>query len=362
MLEHSKIAQIFNFVSFLPSKVKSGTFVCQICQKEYKRKGSLAQHIKRVHKGNDSAAEPDDQLSAEMVVELLNEVISKVCENWCFSKEIKSELSNYPVSRPNTDLQKELEKLYNVYTNGHDREEFYGKFYANIVAKAKQYFPGLGRNSATLLSSKLADQLLALKQKKTQDVTTVVQTEVSATEKDGLHYIGGYVLHKLHKKLKNSAHWRSDEAQQSIALLEAGKMNSEETGEETLLTALSRGGLWSVKPCIDELLIIAEKNFRQCVKKGVHRIDIKFIVEKTIKDENVLINFNTLLAHSELEVEDELAQCLLHNILSLYVRVRAFSSARDIVQKFKMRQGMSKKKGLRKELKRSSEAPNAADV
>ena len=162
-----------------------------MCQKEYKRKGSLAQHIKRVHKVNDSAAEPDDQLSAELVVELLKEVKSKVCENGCFSKEIKSELANYAVSQPNTDLQKELEKLYNAYTNGHDREEFYGKFYANIVAKAKEYFPGLGRNSATLLSSKLADQLLAFKQKKKQDVTTVVQTELSATEKDWLHYIGG---------------------------------------------------------------------------------------------------------------------------------------------------------------------------
>ncbi len=131
-------------------------------------------------------------------------------------------------------------------------------------------------------------------------------------------------------------------------------MNPEDAGEETLVTALSRGGLWFVKPCIDELLIIAEKNFRQYVKKGVHSIDTKSIIEKTIKEENVLINFNILLADSELEVEDGLAKCLLHNILGLYVRVRAFSSACDIVQTFKMRQGMSKKKGLRKELKRSS--------
>eukprot|EP00794_Sanderia_malayensis_P017182 gene17182-18911_t len=123
--------------------VRSGIFVCQMCQKEYKRKGSLTQHIKRIHKVNDSTAEPDDQLSAELVVELLKEVKAKVCKNGCFSKEIKSELSNYAVSQPNTDLQKELEKLYNAYTNGLDREEFYGQFYANIVAKAKEYSQGL---------------------------------------------------------------------------------------------------------------------------------------------------------------------------------------------------------------------------
>lgn len=355
----------FNFVSLVNLKVKSGIFLCQICKKEYKRKGSLAQHIKRVHKVNDSAAESEDQLSAELVVELLNEAKSKLVKNGCFSNEIKSELSNYAISQPNTVLQKEVETLYNAYTNGLDREGFYGKFYAKIVSKAKEYFPGLGRNSATLLSTKLADHLLAFKLKQTkdaQDASIAVQIELSATEKDGLHYIGGYVLHKLHRKLKNSTHWRSDETQQSIALLEAGKMNSEDAGEETLVTALSRGGLWSIKPCIDELLIIAEKNFRQCVKKGVRSIDTKSIIEKTLKDENVLINFNMLVADSELEVEDELIKLLLHSILSLYVRVRAFSSARDVVQKFKMRQGMSKKKGLRKELKRSSEAPTAADV
>ena len=138
----------------------------QMCQKEFKRKGSLAQHIKRVHKVNHSSAEANDQLSAELVVELLNVVKSKACENLCFSKEIKSELTNHAVSQPNTDLQKELEKLYSAYTNGHDREEFYGRFYANIVAKAKEYFPGLCRNSATLLSSKLGDHILASKKKR----------------------------------------------------------------------------------------------------------------------------------------------------------------------------------------------------
>ncbi len=179
-----------------------------MCKKEYKRKGSLAQHT-RVHQVNDSAvaAESEDQLSAELVVQLLNEVESKLSKNSCFSIKIKLELLNYKISQPNTDLQKELQKLYNQYTNGFDREEFYGKFYANIVSKAQEYFPGLGRNSSTLLSTKLADHLLAFKLKKTkdaQDAGIVVQMELSATEKDGLHYIGGYVLHNLHRKLKNS--------------------------------------------------------------------------------------------------------------------------------------------------------------
>ncbi len=70
-----------------------------MCKKEYKRKGSLAQHIKRVHQVNDSAAaaESEDQLSAELVVQLLNEVKSKLSKNGCFSIRIKSELLNHCV-------------------------------------------------------------------------------------------------------------------------------------------------------------------------------------------------------------------------------------------------------------------------
>ena len=59
----------------------------------------------------------------------------------------------------------------------------------------------------------------------------------------GLQYLGGYVLHKLHKKHARAS---SKESQQAMALLKAGKM--ERTGEsnQKLISSLNRGGLWSI--------------------------------------------------------------------------------------------------------------------
>ena len=44
----------------------------------------------------------------------------------------------------------------------------------------------------------------------------------SVTEKEihGLQYLGGYVLHNLYRKLKNSKHWKSEDHQQDISILE----------------------------------------------------------------------------------------------------------------------------------------------
>ena len=141
-----------------------------------------------------------------------------------------------------------------------------------------------------------------------------------------------------------------------MALLEAGKLHVE-VDEGSLVTALNRGGLWSVKACVYEILVGAETKFRLCTPTGTHRIDTEFIMNKTITNETVLSNFNTLFTDCDLNIEDELSKCTLHSILSLYFRVRAFSFTCDFVQMYKRKQQMSKKKGLRKELKRSSDAP-----
>lgn len=114
-----------------------------------------------------------------------------------------------------------------------------------------------------MLCSELADHILIFKKKENTPATLVrTPLQLSESERDGLYYIGGYILHKLHKKLKNSSNWASDEAQQSLALLEAGKLNEEEVDEGSLATALNRGGLWSVKACVYGILVVAETNFR----------------------------------------------------------------------------------------------------
>jgi len=55
---------------------------------------------------------------------------------------------------------------------------------------------------------------------------------LSEREKAALHYLGGYVLHNLHKK-----HGRSNsvESQQVMAILKAGKLESMTNSERKLV-------------------------------------------------------------------------------------------------------------------------------
>ena len=94
----------------------------------------------------------------------------------------------------------ELRKIYQELMKKKNQEQFYAKFYSTVPLNSCIYFTGPSRNSATLLSTKLADVMLTYSKEKA--VITVRNFKFDLTEKEmaGLQYIGGYVLHKLHNK------------------------------------------------------------------------------------------------------------------------------------------------------------------
>ena len=106
-----------------------------------------------------------------------------------------------------------------------NQEQFYAKFYSTVPLNSCRYFTGLSTNSATLLSTKLADVMLAYSKEKAVIIFTVRNFKFELTEKEmaGLQYIGGYVLHKLHNKNIKSNLSDSKATQQAVALLKAGK-------------------------------------------------------------------------------------------------------------------------------------------
>ena len=59
------------------------------------------------------------------------------------------------------------------------------------------------------------------------------------------------------------------------------------------------------------------------------------------------------MAEAELEPDEHVEKDVLQNIVSLYVRVRAFSFAKDIIQQHKIKSKLTKAKSLRKEISRS---------
>ena len=61
-------------------------------------------------------------------------------------------------------------------------------------------------------------------------------------QKAGLQYVARYVLQNLYKK-----HYavNSDESQQAMAILKAGKQEISDSHTQKLVSSLKRGGLWS---------------------------------------------------------------------------------------------------------------------
>ena len=62
-----------------------------------------------------------------------------------------------------------------------------------------------------------------------------------------------------------------------------------------------------------------------------------------------------MMADADYKADDRVAKDVLHCIINLYVRVRSFSTARDIIQKYKVKSKQNKNKSLRKEISRSCE-------
>ena len=74
-----------------------------------------------------------------------------------------------------------------------------------------------------------------------------------------------------------------------------------------------------------------------------------------MQDVHVVSNFQSIIDSSELKIDKNISKDLLHAIVDLLVRIRAYSYAKDIVQKYRAKQKTSRAKSLRKELRRSSD-------
>ena len=247
-----------------------------------------------------------------------------------------------------------LQNIFKCLVKKTDAEKFYSMFYSTVTIKSTSYFAGLSKNAATLLSTKLADHMLSYSKK--QECTNSSASSAKLTEKEmaGLQYIGGYVLNKLHHKDAQSKSGKLPESQQAMSILKAGR---EETVDASLklVSCLSRGGLWGITKAAEKIFLQAEKYFRSSTCNGpILKINIEKIRSESSSDLEIIAAYNTLLANSELRIDKHVAKDVLQSILDLYIRVRSFSFAKDIVQRYKIQTKQLKDKALRKEISRAS--------
>ena len=90
-----------------------------------------------------------------------------------------------------------------------------------VPLKASESFPTLSGNLVALLVMKVADCLLVHKKKSAEKESPVHESKALLNERElhALHYLGGYVMHNLFKKIKKSKHYNSPSSKQPLSFL-----------------------------------------------------------------------------------------------------------------------------------------------
>ena len=280
--------------------------------------------------------------------EIVLNALQTVKENEVFATHLKDEFNQYEYKQLEGTEFMVMKSLYENYLKNGNTEKFYGNYYAQVPLKSTSFFPGLTRNAATLLATKVADSMLSYcNQSKSVDKSqqSLTKTELSEKENAGLQYIGGYVLHKLYKKYARKS---SPENQQAMAILKAGKLEKDMESQK-LVSCLNWGGLWSItKP--------AEKTFfhTECYLQNsfsttcLNKIDMSGVTKTAVNDTKVISNYQTMVSDAELVTNTHVEKNVFCSIVSLYIRVRSFSFAKDVLQQHKVNTKQTKTKALRK--------------
>ena len=174
--------------------------------------------------------------------------------------------------------------------------------------------------------------------------------ELQPEEIGPLSYVTGYVLQSLYRKSKNSLHWDSTRSQELQFLLQSMRLPSNQ--EDNYVHSMSRGGLWAPTEPIREIAKAAELMFRKYLKaqKTARSFPTNKVVDKILEMPSVRSLWDNIVCDLDSPISSECNKVVLENFVKLYVQVRSFSYAKDIVSKHKMK-GKSDKKALRKDLK-----------
>ena len=104
--------------------------------------------------------------------------------------------------------------------------------------------------------------------------------------------------------------------------------------------------LWYPKEYLTNIFVAAEQQFRVHTGKEVcHKICVDKIVDILLQKPVLRSKWNMLVEECGCEITKGRAIIFLDQILSLFIKIRSFSYAKDIVQKYEIQQKATKKKG-----------------
>ena len=326
------------------------TYNCSICGKSYKTNGGLSRHTTKKHQ------DPvDDTFEWSSLKGIIVKSVEALSKDMCLSLERRESFSALIYEEAEMEpLLSEIKPLYAQLVLKNNAEQFYACYYGSCILNAIYFFKGLPLQSSTMLASKVGENImLHFKRSSGSSFSNSTNpTPITDREIGALQYLAGYVVKKMLKKARNSKNYSSLDNQAVIGILE--NAIADDDTHQPLIHLLNRGGLTAVTDESFKIFYCAEEKFRAETEVDfLRKIDVKKMSSDLANDVNVTSYYNALVGLSGTDVTDEIKQNLLNGMLKLYLRVRAFSLARDVAASKKSAE--SSKKSLRKNLKKSTE-------
>lgn len=364
-------SELNTVVEEIPKDDNSSQFPCTFCTKVCLSKGGLTRHIKSKHPDSHSqgASLPPSKVKAVesiLPVDTFKSMLLKGCEKLaadeCYPEEICNEFRSYSSNIDPTTAYELIKPVVASFKG--DLEKFYPNFY-KIFADSKTPFNGLGLKTSRLLGFEVANHVIAHISGATvtndmilfdEDISKLNFTE---REMSIITYLSGYVFSTFYRRIRFSKSTKNKSSpyhEQCVSFLQAGKC----TGESLSLPmhkhvdTLNRGGLWKVTEEVVAIFSVAEKQFLATTKNTTNRIDCKAIVDVLLRNSLILDSFSKIRGKSSTHVKKEIALNLLNDLLTLYIRVRSFSFAKDKVQASKIKSKATKSRSLRTSIKQQT--------
>ena len=350
-------------------------FKCSVCEKVCKSRRGLTRHSRSKHSDFasssgetasasttsknpfPSASSSDDFCCQKLHPLQLKSIVLKCAEKISIDECLPSSLREKFLKGSfifTTDDAVKLWSLLKEVINGFngDAEKFYSNFFSLLVTNV---LPSKFDDASVTntLMSELAN--IFLNHLSGVEIVSIAAKEptksLSEKEQKSLQYLSGFILHKLYSKFLYSKTGRST-YQQFISILQACKVEYDDS--QTLINVRDRGGLWRINGKIEKVFLQSELLFRARTAPFKTNISCEELVAEVLKDPSVLSNYNDLCLDANVKVEKEVRMDLLEHMVTLYVRVRTFSFAKDIREKHKLSKKEVKKRSLRTEIKKAS--------
>ena len=358
-----EIDAVVSEVAVYPS---DSTYRCDKCDKVCKSKRGLSRHTNTKHAAEPTSLnEPTDmnwmsekdavslkKFPVSKLISILRNCVSIVAADMCLPEATRKVFQNVTISLQEANILWEKLRQITDEFNG-NAEKFYAAFYGLLV---ENVFPlKFDITSTNILMSEVANHILIYLSDINIDTTAgslEVMSSITEKETKCLQYISGYIVHKLHNKFRFSKSSSNDYNRQCVAILQACKVDSDNT--QTLVNARDRGGLWRVNKNMQALFLKSECIFRSKTAKFSVKVICSDIVKNMLENCTITSNFKTVCYDIDPKVDSEISMNLLEQILTLFVRIRTFSFAKDVREKHKAAKKSSKKRSLRTEIKQGS--------